>query len=185
MKRVILFIGVCQCLLFTAQASESDSSQSHNNQVCRHRIELNNQFSFTGLHTGVGYTYMRQHDEVSVALRIPAALLSRGEYTGTGAFLCYRRLFPLSSFRWSMVADMAYGNLFRATASPVNERKGVYQLHEAYVGYGWQWRASHWCVGNTLGYGYYVETQTNFYSSTPLNTFGHGAQIKLWLGYAF
>lgn len=185
MKRFALFTTVWLCLLTSARASGSDSTQTHDKRVSHHRIELNTQHTFMGLLTGVGYAYMRQHDEISVALRLPAALLAHGEYTGAGAYLCYRRLFPLSSPRWSMVADMAYGNLFRATVSPVNERKGLYQLHEAYVSYGWQWRPSRWVVGNTLGYGYYTETQTNFYASTPLRAFGHGAQIKLWLGYAF
>ena len=185
MRLFTVFICVWFGMFFSASAAETDSTKNCGHRNFRHRIELNAQYSFTGLLTGVGYAYMRQHDEVSVALRLPAALLSRGEYTGSGAYLCYRRLFPLASTRWNMVADLAYGNLFRSTASPVDERKGIYQLHEAYVSYGWQWCPSRWVVGNTLGYGYYTETQTNFYTSTPLRVFGHGAQIKLWLGYAF
>jgi hypothetical protein len=167
--------------------AQADSPDSTNNRLvqAQHRLEWNTQYSFNGLLTGLGYTYAKPRHEWTVALRFPVVMVSQSEYMGTGGFLSYRKLFPMASPSWMMTADVAYGNLLRGSASPVDERKGLYHLHEAYVGYGWQWRTSRICIGNTIGYGYYVETQTNFYNSEPLRAFGHGAQIKLWLGYAF
>lgn len=151
----------------------------------KHRVEFTSQYTFNGILTGVGYAYCQPTYEVGVALRAPLINVAKLTYGGAGAQLCIRKLFPLNIKNTCMVVDISYGNLLYGTHSPVDDRKGLYQLHEVYLNYGWMWRSKRLIIANTFGYGTYAETQTNFYSSGDLKLHGHGAQVKLWIGYDF
>lgn len=151
----------------------------------KHRVELTSQYTFNGILTGVGYAYCQPAYELAVALRAPLINVAKLTYGGTGGQISFRKLFPLNIKNARMVVDVSYGNLLYGTHSPVDDRKGLYQLHEVYLNYGWMWHTKRLTIANTFGYGTYTETQTNFYSSGDLKLHGHGAQVKLWIGYDF